>query len=288
MAITSTEMNTINSKNQQRHVFYLSDQTGITAELLGQTLLSQFDSIDFVTRTIPYIVDKKKALQAVEMINFSARQSGIEPVLISTIVEADIQEILHQAEAVMMDVFEHFIAPLEQTFNQHSNHRVGKKHSLGDKKAYDWRIHAVNFALNTDDGLSCNKYSKADIILLGVSRSGKTPTALYLAMQFGILAANYPITEEDLDNYELPGWALQFKNKLFGLTIEASRLHEIRTERRTGSRYASLQQCHYEVDSIERLYQRENIPTIDTSSRSIEEIATKILAKTRLNRFLYG
>jgi [pyruvate, water dikinase]-phosphate phosphotransferase / [pyruvate, water dikinase] kinase len=272
----------------KKTVFYLSDGTGITAELLGQTLLSQFDTIDLVTQTLPYINTEKKALQAVEVINRNAQLNNNQPVIISTIVKANIKEILHHSQALMLDVFEHFIAPLEETFKQPSNHRVGKKHSLEDKDAYDKRIHAVNFALNTDDGLSNKKYAQADIILLGVSRSGKTPTALYLAMQFGILAANYPITEEDLENYDLPSWALQFKNKLFGLEIDATRLHEIRTDRRAQSRYASIEQCQFEVKKIKQLYIREDIPTIDTTARSIEEIATKIIAKTKLKRLQYG
>jgi len=136
--------------------------------------------------------------------------------------------------------------------------------------------------------LSHKQYSKADIILIGVSRSGKTPTALYMAMQFGIFAANYPITEEDLENHELPTWALQFKNKLFGLEIDATRLHEIRTDRRAQSRYASIEQCEFEVKQIKKFYLKEDIPTIDTTTRSIEEIATKIIAKSKLKRFQYG
>jgi len=272
----------------KRTVFYISDRTGITSELLGQTLLSQFETIDFITQTLPYIDNEKKALNAVELINRNAQQSSTQPVLISTIVKPEIQAILHHSEALMLDVFEHFIAPLEQTFDVHSSHRVGKQHSSEDKEAYDSRIQAVNFALNTDDGLSLKQYTKADIILLGVSRSGKTPTALYLAMQFGLLAANYPITEDDLESYELPSWALQFKNKLFGLEIDSARLHEIRTERRANSRYSSLQQCEYEVAQIKKFYTREDIPTIDTTTRSIEEIATKIIAKTHLKRFQYG
>ncbi len=265
-------------------IFFLSDQTAITAELLGQTLLSQFDSVDFVTQTLPYIDTEKKALEVVELINRNAQENGVRPVIFSTLVQEDIKTILHNSQALMLDVFEHFIAPLEQEFNIHSSHRVGKKHSSEDKEAYDHRIQAVNYALNTDDGLSVKQYAKADIILIGVSRSGKTPTALYLAMQFGILAANYPITEEDLESYELPSWALQFKDKLFGLEIDVKRLQEIRTERRPGSRYASLEQCELEVSQIKKLYTREAIPTINTTIRSIEEIATKIIAKSHLKR----
>lgn len=265
-------------------IFYLSDRTGITAELLGQTLLSQFESLAFVTQTLPYIDTEKKALEVVELINRNAQENGIRPVLFSTVVQPEIKAVLHNSQALMLDVFEHFIAPLEQEFKIHSSHRVGKKHSSEDKEAYDHRIHAVNYALNADDGLSIKQYAKADIILLGVSRSGKTPTALYLAMQFGILAANYPITEEDLENHELPSWALQFKDKLFGLEIDAKRLQEIRTERRANSRYSSQQQCEFEVKQINKLYTREAISTINTTNRSIEEIATKIIARTNLKR----
>lgn len=267
-----------------RHIYYLSDQTGLTAELLGQTLISQFDEIDFITQTLPYIDNEEKAREVVETVNRNAQQSGTQPVMISTIVHPELKAILHHSQALMLDVFEHFIAPLETSFKEHSSHRVGKQHSTEDKEAYDNRIQAVNYALKTDDGLYIKQYSKADIILLGVSRSGKTPTALYMAMQFGIQAANYPITEDDLENYELPTWALQFKDKLFGLEINARRLSEIRTERRANSRYASLEQCEHEVKLIKQFYTREAIPTIDTTSLSIEEIATRIIASRNLKR----
>lgn len=270
--------------NKTRTVFYLSDQTGLTAELLGQTLISQFDSINFITQTIPYVDNEAKALRAVELIDRTADQNQAQPVLISTVVHEDIKVILHRSKALMLDVFEHFIAPLEQTFSEHSSHRVGKQHSTQDIQAYDNRIEAVNYALKTDDGLYIKQYAKADIILLGISRSGKTPTSLYMAMQFGIHAANYPITEEDLENHELPGWALQFKDKLFGLQIDALRLHDIRTERRANSRYASLEQCRHEAILIKQLLEKEAIPSIDTTSLSIEEIATRIIAKRGLER----
>ncbi|MCP3849638.1 MAG: kinase/pyrophosphorylase [Gammaproteobacteria bacterium] len=265
-------------------VFFISDQTGLTSELLGQTLLSQFDSIEFVTQTLPYVDNEKKALEVVELINRNAQENDLRPILFSTLVQPEIKAILHNSQALMLDVFEHFIAPLEQEFKRHSSHRVGKKHTCEDKKAYDYRIQAVNYALNTDDGLSIKQYAKADIILLGVSRSGKTPTALYLAMQFGIMAANYPITEEDLENHELPTWALQFKDKLFGLEIDADRLQEIRTDRRPNSRYASQEQCVFEVKQIKKLYNSEVISTINTTNRSIEEIATKVIERTKLKR----
>lgn len=267
----------------KRSVFYLSDRTGITAELLGQSLLAQFDTVKFHAQTIPYIDSVPKAHAAIEIINQSS-DKGEQPLVFSTIVQPEIQEILHTSDALILDVFESFIAPLERTLGKHSSQRVGKKLSASNIDAYDSRIYSVNYALKTDDGMSTNKYDEANIILIGVSRCGKTPTALYLAMQFGILAANYPFVGEDLERATLPPYLLKHRNKLYGMTISPQRLHEIRTERRANSQYASLEQCEKEVAQIDRLFKNEHIPFIDTTARSIEEIATKIIAKSGLKR----
>lgn len=276
------------NSRKQRNVFYLSDRTGITAELLGQSLLTQFETVSFNTRTLPYIDDEEKAQEAVEIINQSHDDNDKPPLVFSTIVQPDIQKILHTSKAVIMDIFESFIAPLEETLGEHSVQRIGKKLSNTNKESYDNRMHAVNFALNTDDGMSTSKYDTADIILIGVSRCGKTPTALYLAMQFGILAANYPFVDEDLERECLPEHMEKYRNKLFGLDIAPQRLHEIRTVRRANSKYSSLQQCEQEVEQMNRIFYREKIPTINTTSRSIEEIATQIIARAGLKRYQYG
>lgn len=276
------------TKNKQRNVFFLSDRTGITAELLGQSLLTQFETVTFNTQTIPYIDNNEKAYDAVKLIDYSNGDHGEQPLVFSTIVQPEIQEILHTSCAVVIDIFETFIAPLEETLGVHSGQRIGKKLSNSNKESYDNRMHAVNFALNTDDGMSTRKYEAADIILIGVSRSGKTPTSLYLAMQFGILSANYPFVEDDLENLHLPEQIEKYRDKLFGLIISPQRLHEIRTIRRVNSKYASLEQCQHEVDKMNKIYKRENIPTINTTSRSVEEIATQIIAKVGLRRDQLG
>lgn len=269
---------------QERNVFFLSDRTGITAELLGQSLLTQFETFNFRTRTLPYVDDNEKAREAVEIINQSNHDDGRQPLVFSTIVQPDIQKILHTSRAVVIDIFESFIAPLEEALGAHSAQRVGKKLSNANKEAYDNRMHAVNYALNTDDGMSTSKYDSADIILIGVSRCGKTPTALYMAMQFGILAGNYPFVEDDLERSGLPEWMEKYRGKLFGLAISPKRLHEIRTVRRANSKYSSLKQCEYEVEKMNRIFYRKKIPTIDTTMRSIEEIATQIIARSGLKR----
>ena len=275
-------------KQTKRNVFFLSDRTGITAELLGQSLLTQFETLSFNTQTIPYVDNHEKAYETVKRINHSNDDQGQQPLVFSTIVQPEVQKILHTSRAVVIDIFESFIAPLEEALGAHSAQRVGKKLSSVNKESYDQRMHAVNFALNTDDGMSTETYNSAEIILIGISRCGKTPTSLYLAMQFGILAANYPFVEDDLENLHLPEQMEKYRDKLFGLIISPERLHEIRTVRKANSKYASLEQCQHEVDKMKQIYKRESIPTINTTARSVEEIATQIIAKVGLRRDQLG
>lgn len=269
----------------KRVAYFISDGTGITAEMLGNSLLAQFDSIEFERVTFPYVdsVDKAKAI--VDQINFQAASQNIEPIIIDTIVNKDIRTHIDQANGLKIDIFSAFLAPLEKSLQVDSSYTVGKSHSA-NRSQYLSRIDAVNFALSNDDGARTRQYKDADIILLGVSRCGKTPTCLYLAMQFGIKAANYPLTEEDLDNLTFPQALNDYREKLFGLTIDPDRLTVIRHERKANSRYSSWQQCCYEVDEVESLYRREKIPFVTTTDRSIEEISTRIMAETGLHRRL--
>ena len=272
----------------KRTVFFLSDRTGITVEMLGHSLLTQFEGFEFEQTMLPFIETKQKALRAVEKINKAAINDGARPILFCTLISDDIREIIATSHGLMFDFFETFINPLEQELESHSTHAIGRSHGIGGYSNYKTRIDAVNFALGNDDGTTLNNYPEADVILIGVSRSGKTPTCLYLALQYGIYAANYPITEDDLDEPGLPRSLRPFKGKLFGLTISPERLHNIRNERMRDSRYSSIGQCQYEVRAVEGMYRGEHVPFLDTSAVSIEEIATTVLHKTKLTRRLYG
>jgi regulator of PEP synthase PpsR (kinase-PPPase family) len=272
----------------KRTAFFISDGTGITAEALGHSLLSQFESIDFEQITLPYIDNPEKAKKALEQINANQETTGTRPIIIDTIVNQDIRKIFSSCDGFMIDVFATFLRPLEKELATDSTYTVGRAHSITDQTQYKTRINAVHFALDNDDGARTNQYEKADIILIGVSRSGKTPTCLYLALQFGICAANYPITEDDLDDLRLPKLLKAVKEKLFGLTIDADRLSAIRQERKPNSRYASIQQCQQEIRGIKALFNKENIPFLDTSELSIEEISTRILAEGKLKRKIQG
>ncbi len=270
----------------KRTAFFISDGTGITAETLGNSLLSQFEAIDFDRITLPYIDSVEKAEKAAARINQAAATHGHRPIVVDTIVDRNIRQVLDSADCLNIDIFSTFLAPLEQELSVESSYRVGKSHAATTSPNYLARIDAVNFALDNDDGARTRHYAEADIILIGVSRSGKTPTCLYLAMQYGIKAANYPLTEEDMADLRIPKSLEPHQQKLFGLTIDPDRLAAIRNERRANSRYASLKQCYHEIDEVEMLYQRQNIPFISTTDKSIEEISTRIMEETGLQRRL--
>lgn len=246
--------------------------------------MAQFEKIDFERVTVPYIDDEDKAREMVIRINKAAEVDGERPLVFDTIVNSTIREIISDAEGFMIDIFGTFLSPLEQELSSSSSYSVGKSHSINNEGSYERRIHAVNFALDNDDGARTRHYDEADLILVGASRSGKTPTCLYLALQYGIKAANYPITEEDLDDQKMPAALRPHKEKLFGLTIDPERLATIRNERRPNSRYSSIQQCMHEIEEIELMYKRERIPYLNTTAYSVEEISTRIMVTTGLKR----
>ncbi|MFO7908551.1 kinase/pyrophosphorylase [Vreelandella aquamarina] len=270
-----------------RTAFFISDGTGITAESLGRSLLAQFENVEIQMLTKPYIDTLAKAQALVAVIDATAVNDGEQPIIIDTIVDQDIRDVIRQATGFKVDIFSTFLKPLEQELNTHSSYSVGRTHSIGSDDVYMDRIHSVHFALDNDDGARTHQYDKADVILVGVSRCGKTPTSLYLALQFGIRAANYPLTEDDHDEdgvLKLPRSLAPHRHKLFGLTIDARRLAAIRNERRPNSRYSSMDQCMQEVEQAESLYRSMHIPYIDTTRFSVEEISTRMIADTGLSR----
>ena len=266
--------------------FFVSDRTGITAEMLGHSILTQFDDVTFNEITVPFVDTEDKAWETVARINRTALSDAVRPLVFSTLVNEELSGIVQEAEALYLDCFQVFIAPIEAELAIRSSHMVGRSHSVQNSDYYS-RMEAVNFALASDDGQSTKDLEAADIILVGVSRSGKTPTCLYLSLQYGIRAANYPLIPEDFDVMKLPGSLNGHRNKLFGLTIRPERLHRIRNERRPGSRYASMENCEQEVRAAEALMRQESIPVLDTTTRSIEELATVILHQANLQRHIY-
>ena len=269
-----------------RTVFFVSDGTGITAETFGHSVLTQFD-LRFRQIRLPFIDTMDKAYEAARKINEAFVSDGQRPIIFSTLVKNDLSAVIRKSSGMHMDLIQTFVAPLEQELGVMSTHTIGRSHNIVDSEEYKNRIEAINYSLAHDDGQSHKNLSSADVILVGVSRSGKTPTSLYLAMQYGIKAANYPLIPDDFERDKLPSALLEFKNKIFGLSITPERLSEIRNERRAGSKYAAIENCRYEVNEAEKMMKREGIRWLSSTTKSIEEISTTILQEIRPDRREY-
>jgi regulator of PEP synthase PpsR (kinase-PPPase family) len=271
-----------------RTVFFISDGTGITAETFGGSILAQFPGKPRKVRR-PFIDTVAKARAVVEEINRTAELEGTKPVVFLTMATEDVREaiVAPGCGGVVMDMFRTFIEPLEAEFGMKSNHRVGRFSDAAKSEEYNERIEAINYSLAHDDGQSAKNLASADVILVGVSRCGKTPTTLYLAMQHGIKAANYPLIPEDFERGQFPSTLTPYKAKCFGLTIDPERLTQIRNERRPNSKYAALDNCRYEVREAEAMMKRNGISWLSSTHKSIEEIAATILRDIRPDKLVY-
>lgn len=266
-----------------RQVYFLSNGTAITAETLGLSLLAQFPDHQFDTRTYPFIDSFEKAHAVSEEIAQNYNETGQLPIVICTMADPELIRIINQSKALVLDTFGDFLPRLEKVLAA-QHHQPGQSHRIVNPSLYDSRIDAIDFSMMHDDGGKTKNYNEADIILIGVSRSGKTPSCLYLALQFGLKAANYPITEEDMEMEDLPGPIKPHKDRLYGLTTDLNRLVNIRQTRRPNSRYSSVEQCRYELRAVEDMYLRHNIHYINTSAMSVEEISARIIRDTGLRR----
>jgi len=269
-----------------RPVFYVSDGTGITAETIGHSLLTQFPGLRFVTDRLPFVDTLEKARLTADKIRQAGEAHGMRPVVVNSCVDPALNAVLAGSGALMLDVFAPFIDPLERELGRQRESNVGRAHGMVDFDSYHRRINAMNYALAHDDGIGAD-YSEADLILVGVSRAGKTPTCVYLALHYGICAANYPLTEEDLESDRLPPRLKPYRRKLFGLTIDPLRLHQIRQQRRPNSRYAQLDTCKREVAAAEELLRAQGIQWLSTTHASIEEISSRVLESLGINREMF-
>jgi [pyruvate, water dikinase]-phosphate phosphotransferase / [pyruvate, water dikinase] kinase len=266
----------------ERDIFFVSDRTGITAETLGLSLLTQFNGIKIRKHTRRFVDTIEKARAVAGEIRQVGKDTNVRPIVFSTLIDETMRNTVAQADAVFFDLVDTFIAPLEVTLGQRSSHAIGRARETVDQSKYTVRMDAVNFALMTDDGLHTQDYEGADVIIIGVSRSGKTPTCLYLALTFGIYAANYPLTEDELDEPRLPAVLTPHHSRLFGLSIDPERLHQIRRERKADGNYATLKRCQYETAQAEALFRAENITYLTATTMSVEEIASTVLHHMKL------
>ena len=261
----------------KRTVFFVSESTGITAETLGHSLLTQFEDIDFELVYMPYINTDLRARALTERFKEAAERDSGRPLVFSTMIDDGIRNILKGGNCYFLELFEIFVDPLSRELGMPACRKAGRSHGITEQNSYTKRIEAINFAMANDDGMRPDNFEHADVVLTGVSRSGKTPTCLYLAMHYGLRAANYPLTEEDFEKGDVPKEVWGVKHKLFGLMIDAQRLQLIREERRRGSPYASMQRCHADIRQAHNIFRELGIRVLNTTSQSIEEISTHIL-----------
>ncbi len=271
----------------KRTAFYISDRTGITAEMFGRSLLTQFENLTIEEHTIPFVDTIEKAGQVASQIRKVADDGDSLPLVFGTLVNSELSDILRETPCVFINYFDTFIGKLEHEIGLKASRQTGTSHSISGFENYQRRIDAINFAMAHDDGASVRKMEMSELILVGISRCGKTPTCLYLAIHFGIFPANYPLIPEDLERDSLPELLQPHVGKIYGLTIQATRLTQIREKRRPGSEYASLSNCEREISTAERMMRNAHIPLIDVTHRSVEEISAKILQDTRLKRHIY-
>ncbi|SFJ94353.1 pyruvate, water dikinase regulatory protein [Methylophaga sulfidovorans] len=279
--MTETELQ---YSEQIRKVFFVSDRTGLTAESYGKCLLAQFPDLEFETITLAFVDTPEKALQAREKINETSLESNLKPVVFSTLVHDDEQYIIESANACVISLFHSYIGSLESFFGVESSHKQGVSRIAFSDTTYQRRLDAIDFALTHDDGVRPDHYNDADVILAGVSRCGKTPTSLYLAMNFSLKVANYPLTPEDLSSDELPQCLLDNIDKLVGLTIKPVPLSRIRRQRRPGSEYASLEICQAELAQAQSMFDKAGVAVFETTDTSIEEISSRVVRALGLGR----
>ncbi len=268
---------TQDNKNNYHPIFFVSNATGITVETLGRSLLYQFAATRFKSWSFRFIDTEAKVRELVEKINQQADMTGLRPIVLSTLADTRLRHLLTQSRGIYLDVFDRFIAPIEQVLGYAASPGTKQTHGIIDDSYYRERIEAVNFSLNTDDGVRARDYDQADVILAGASRTGKTPTSLYLAIHYGLKAANYPIVDEELDTLSLPSPLQPYRHKLFGLIITPERLQQIRAQRRPDSDYASLSRCQYEIRQTRAMFEQQDIRWFDVSSMSIEEVASNVM-----------
>lgn len=265
----------------ERLVFFVSDSTGITSETLGNALLVHFPQVSFSRRVLPFVDSVEQARRAVQEITDIASVSGDDPIVFVTVRDPAVVEEMNRAPGEIIDLLGSHITRLETVLGIPRTPDATAYHRVGDLARYHDRIDAVEFSIAHDDAASFTHLDRADLILLAPSRCGKTPTAMYLALQHGLRVANYPLTEDDRPG-ELPEVLGPYTDRLFGLTTTAGRLSEVRGERRPGSGYASLSRCRSELRHAETLYRTHRIPFIDSHAMSVEEMSSIILTTMNL------
>lgn len=256
-----------------KDVYYVSGSTALLAEDVGKALLCQFQEISFNEEKIPFIKTRAAAEKAMKHI--LEQSGGVRPLVFCTIMDAGIKKILDSPEVEFFDVFGNVLDRLENCLETKALRVPGYSRNIDDITLAK-RVEAIHFSIEHDDGTRSREYDEAEVILLGVSRSGKTPVSVYLATHMGIKSANFPLTSEHLDSYELPPEIVRNRKKVVGLMTSPGLLHKIREQRYSGSTYAKLSTCATELNQAKEIYLRYGIQSLETDGKSIEETSVQV------------
>jgi [pyruvate, water dikinase]-phosphate phosphotransferase / [pyruvate, water dikinase] kinase len=266
---------------EPRDVYYLSGSTGILAKDLGKALLCQFPDVPFREELIPFIQTEKEAEKAIERIR--SRSTGQVPMVISTLLGRKLNGILNHPDVEFLNIFDQFLRKIEDILEEKAVWKAGASRHPSERTMIK-RVEAIHYCIDHDDGSGTKDYDEAEVILLGVSRSGKTPVSVYLATQMGIKTANYPLVLDDSPSFRLPPYITRNKKRLIGLSITPQLLHQYREQRYANSSYASLSTCRSEINEVNTLYLNHDIPIVTSDGKSIEEIAIHVTQLLNLKK----
>lgn len=256
-----------------KDIYYISDSSGILVTNLGQALICQFPEVNFYEEKFSYIRTVTEAKKI--MAHILKRSGGRRPIIFSTILDPEVRAVFDSPEVEYFEAYGRFLERLETCLETEAVREPGIARNPSDL-ALNMRVDAIHFCLDHDDGTKAGEYDEADVILLGVSRVGKTPVAVFLATQMGLKSANFPLTAEYLNRYQVPETIRQNLSRVVALTTSPEQLHSAREKRYPGSRYARLSTCVEELKLAEHLYLKSNIPVVSSAGRSIEETATQV------------
>ena len=266
---------------KSKDVYYISDSTGILITNLAHALLCQFPEINFHEEKFPFVRTVEEAEKILAYI--LKHSSGRRPIIFSTITDPKVRQVLDSPEVEFFDAFDYFLQRLENSLEATALRVPGFSRHIDHISMAD-RVEAIHFCLEHDDGTRVQEYDEANVIMLGVSRTGKTPVSVYLATQMGLKAANFPLTSEHLDVYQLPEHIRRNRKCAIGLTTTPELLHSVREKRYAGSKYAHFSTCREEIRKAEQIFERYQIPIVNTAGKSIEEIATQVTQEMGLSK----
>lgn len=257
------------------HLHMVSDSTGETVGSVARAALAQFDDVVSEEHVWPLIRSKNQLEKMIQTLD------AAPGVVMFTLVDAEMREMLRKACSdrglPCIPVLSHVVRELSNYLEVEAAGSPGTQYELGEQ--YFSRIDAINFALEHDDGQATWNLEQADIVLVGVSRTSKSPTCVYLAHR-GFKAANVPY----VPGCPLPDILMSLTQPLVvGLTISGDRLIDIRTSRLQSlkqsldSDYVAVDHVQAEIEEAKRLFRKQGWPVIDVSRRSVEETAAHII-----------